>query len=242
MTRPITAVALAALAAAPLAVTARAASAQVVVHDPAGYAQMLEDARTALDQLERLQAQLEQARALYDSLNDPSEAAGLARELLEAELGADLPDPQALAAAAQGNLDALSRLADRARALREAMSAYTPDAGAEADPDVRALMAAGDRAARDQALAEALLREAGDRLDSLGVLEAGVGSGGARATLDLQARLQAEQAQAQVAALRLQALAMAQSAEARAADQAQRERAAARRQARLALYARSAGD
>ena len=55
---------------------APAAHAQYVVHDPRALVQMIEDARTSLEQLQALQAQIEEQRALFDSLNDLSDVNG----------------------------------------------------------------------------------------------------------------------------------------------------------------------
>ena len=116
-----------ALAAAP------SVHAQQIVHDPRALAQMIEEARTTLDQLRALQTQVEQGRQLFDSLNDLSDVNALAGELGLPTVRNPLPDMRALRAAADGDLSALGDLADRADAIRRDTRLYTPPAG-DLDP------------------------------------------------------------------------------------------------------------
>lgn len=218
------------------------ASAQVVVHDPTGYAQMIRDARTALAQLEALQADLEQARALYESLNTASGLDDVGALLSDPALRRVLPEAEALARAARGDLEALGSLAAQAEALREEWRGDRPppdpEHGPEHDPELIALDRAGARTARDLVVAQALLEAADARGPGLEALEQAIGRGdSARAVLDVQARIQAEQAHLQNEAVRLQALALARAAEVEAERLARQERAEARRTARLRLYA-----
>ena len=60
----------AAAAAALVLACAPAVQAQQIVHDPRALAQMVEEARTTLEQLRALQTQVEQGQQLFDSLND----------------------------------------------------------------------------------------------------------------------------------------------------------------------------
>ena len=83
---------LAAASAAALWITAGAAQAQQIVHDPTSYAQLVREARTALDQLEQLREQVRQGQELFDSLNDVSDVNALARELGLPEVRNPLPD------------------------------------------------------------------------------------------------------------------------------------------------------
>ena len=71
----------AAATAAALWLAAGAAQAQQIVHDPTSYAQLVREARTALDQLEQLREQVRQGQQLFDSLNAISDVNALAREL-----------------------------------------------------------------------------------------------------------------------------------------------------------------
>lgn len=224
-------------------VAAPAARAQQVVHDPTAYARMLEDARTSLNQLRELQAQVEQGRRLFDSLNDLSDVNALARELGLPEVRSPLPDLQALRAAADGDLSALGELADRADAIRRETRLYTrPDGDLPEGEAARfdTLERSGARTARDLAVGEAIGRAADRRRDGLETLRSALDTApSARAVLDLEARLAAEQALIQNEQVRLQGLALTQAAEARLEEQRARERAEAARTARMRTYERS---
>lgn len=230
----------AALCAAALLFNAGAARAQLVVHDPAAYAQMIREARTALDQLRALQRQVEQGAALLESLNDPSDVNDLAQVLGLPQVRDPLPDLQALRRAADGDLSALGDLADRAEAIRAETRLYSPDAEAISEAERHyheALERAGARTARDLALGEAVNDAADQRLSGLESLRQALDTApDARAVLDLETRLTAEQALIQNEQVRLQGLALTQAAEARLEAQRARERAAAARDRRLTLY------
>jgi type IV secretion system protein VirB5 len=99
------------------------------------------------------------------------------------------------------------------------------------------LEAAGMRAARDQALGEAVATGGAQRLAGLQTLQQAIDAApNARAVLDLQARATNEQAMAANDQMRLQGLAMAQAAEDRVQTQRDKERLAAADARRLALY------
>ena len=184
-----------------LLLAAPAAQAQYVVHDPRALVQMIEDARTSLQQLQALQAQIEEQRALFDSLNDLSGVNALAGELGLPTVRNPLPDMRALRAAADGDLSALGDLADRADAIRRDTRLYTPPAG-DLDPAEAyyrdSLERAGARTARDLAVGEAVAGAADRRLQGLETLRSALDTApNARAVLDLEARLAAEQAMIQ---------------------------------------------
>ena len=230
----------AAAAAALVLAAAPTVQAQQIVHDPRALAQMIEEARTTLDQLRALQTQVEQGRQLFDSLNDLSGVNALAGELGLPTVRNPLPDMRALRAAADGDLSALGDLADRADAIRRDTRLYTPPAG-DLDPAEAyyrdSLERAGARTARDLAVGEAVAGAADRRLQGLETLRSALDTApNARAVLDLEARLAAEQAMIQNEQVRLQGLALTQAAEARLEDQRARERAAAARDARLSTY------
>jgi len=223
-----------ALLAAALMGTAGPAPAQLVVHDPTSYASLVRQAQTALDQLQALRGQLAEAQRLEGGLNNPAGLADLAPQLAAPELRAALPPLDAVRRAAGGDLEALGALAPRARRLREAARLYRPGPDDDAG---QTLARAGDRAARDQALAEAAAAAGERRRSGLEQLAGAIGAAPtARGVLELQARLAAEQALTANDQLRLQALAMSQAAEARLAEQQARERAAAAAAARHALF------
>lgn len=232
-------VCVAALAAA-LSLGPASVHAQHIVHDPTAYAQMVREARTALDQLEQLREQIRQGERLFESFNAGSGVNALARELGLPEVRSALPDARSLRAAAEGDLAALGALADRADALREASRIYTPPTEPPSGVDRfyhDALERAGARTARDLAIGEAIDQTAGRRQAGLETLRQALDTApNARAVLDLEARLSAEQALIQNEHLRLEGLALTQAAEARLEAQRARERAAAARDARLAVY------
>ena len=230
----------AAAAAALVLAAAPTVQAQQIVHDPRALAQMIEEARTTLDQLRALQTQVEQGQRLFDSLNNLSDVNALAGELGLPTVRNPLPD---MRAAANGDLGALGDLADRANAIRRDTRLYTPPTGdlSPADAYYRdSLERAGARTARDLAVGEAVAGAADRRLEGLETLRSALDTApNARAVMDLEARLAAEQALIQNEQVRLQGLALTQAAEARLEEQRARERAEAARTARMSVYERA---
>lgn len=224
----------AATAALTLGLGATTAQAAMIVYDPTSYAKLIEQAKTALDQLNELKAQVQQGKQLFDSLNTASGVGQIASQLGLPSLREMLPDVSALAAAAKGDLASLGAIGTRADAIRGANRLYTP---ADGDQLGTELEAAGMRAARDLALGEAVSTAGAQRLEGLKTLQQAIDAApNARAVLDLQARATTEQAMIANDQMRLQGLAMAQAAEDRLQAQRERERMAAAREARMALY------
>ncbi|EKY29714.1 type IV secretion system protein [Brevundimonas diminuta 470-4] len=222
------------IAVALTAMTAVPAQAQTLVHDPRSLAQMIQDARTAIEQLDSLKAQVQQGQELFASLNELSNVNAIAERLGLPEIRNPLPDMATLRSAADGDLSALGELAERADAIRRETRVYTPDAPSAA---AEALERAGARTARDLAIGETVDRAATDRLEGLEELRRALDTApNARAVMDLNARLAAEQALIQNEQVRLQGLALTQAAEARLEDQRARERIAAERSARMDAY------
>jgi type IV secretion system protein VirB5 len=217
-----------------LALSAVPASAQMAVYDGASYAKLIEQATTALNQLHQAETQVQQGEQLLQSLNQGSNVGGIANVLEAPALRQLLPEVGALAVAAQGDVTALGDIGARAQAIRSATRLYTPPTGDALGAD---LEAAGMRAARDQALGEAVATGGAQRLTGLQTLQQAIDAApNARAVLDLQARATTEQAMVANDQMRLQGLAMAQAAEDRVQAQRDRERAAAARDARMALF------
>lgn len=222
------------IAVALTAMTAVPVHAQQVVYDPTSFAQMVKDARTAIEQLDSLKAQVQQGEELFASLNDLSNVNAIAERLGLPEIRNPLPDMATLRSAADGDLSALGELAERADAIRRETRVYTPDA-----PSVTAdaLERSGARTARDLAIGETVDRAATDRLEGLETLRRALDTApNARAVMDLNARLAAEQALIQNEQVRLQGLALTQAAEARLEEQRAQERIAAERSARMDAY------
>ncbi len=227
----------AAAALALMLTTSSGAQAAMLVYDPTSYAKLIEQAKTALDQLESLKAQITQGKQLFDSLNSASGIATIAADLGVPQLREVLPDVTALAAAAKGDLKDLGAIGERADAIRAAARLYTAVTG---DPRGADLEAAGERAARDLALGEAVATAGAKRLAGLESINAALAAApNARAVLDLQARAAAEQAMIANDQMRLQGLAMTQQAEQRLQDQRDRERMMADLEASKAIFKRS---
>lgn len=213
---------------------ASAAQAQTLVYDPSAYAKLLEQAQTTLRQLDQLKAQVAQAQRLYDGFNQASGVNRIAQALAAPELREVLPDAAAFAAAAHGDLAALGKIGALASDIRGAGASYAP---APHDPAGSALAQAGDRAARDLALGETVMSAGAERLKGLQALQGALDTApNARAVMDLQARLSAEQAMIANDQTRLQGIAMAQAAEARLAQARDQQAARAASDARLQLY------
>jgi type IV secretion system protein VirB5 len=210
------------------------AHAQITVFDPTNYAKAVEEATTALNQLHQLETQVTQGAQILTSLNQNSGVNALATLLQQPSLRTMLPDIDALVAAGRGDLTQLGSLASAAQSIRSQNRLYTPPAG---DPLAADIEAAGDRAARDLAAGQAIGTAAQTRLTGLQQLQTALDTAGdARAVMDLQARIQAEQAMIANDQMRLQGVAMTQGAEDRLKQQRDRERMEADRDARMALY------
>ena len=139
-----------------------------------------------------------------------------------------------MAAGQGGNLGQLGALSASAQSIRSQNRLYTPQAGDAIGADIEAQ---GDRAARDLAASQAIGTTAQTRLTGLQQLQTSLTTAGdARAVMDLQARIQAEQAMIANDQMRLQGIAMIQAAEERLQQQRNRERMEAARDARIALY------
>lgn len=209
---------------ATLALAPVSAEAQMLVHDPAAVGQLISQAQTALSQLERLREQVGEAQKLYGSLNQASGVNSLAQTLLAPELRTFVPDIAKLEAAARGDLAALGALGERAKAIRDGARVYAPVAPTEADAT---LEQAGARAARDLALGEKVATSATARADGLEALRVALDAApNARAVMDIEARLAAEQALIQNDQMRLQGVLMMQASEARLEAQREKEAAA----------------
>ena len=225
---------LAAIGAAALICASGTARAQVIVYDPTSFAKILQQAQTALNQLQQLKQQVTQGQQLLTSLNQISNVNSLATSLNLPSLRSFLPDPNAFVTASSGDLSSLGPLGAAAAVIRRANQLFTAPAGDAAAAD---LMAAGNRAALNLATGQSIGGAAQSRLVGLQQLQAALDSApNARAVLDLQARLAAEQAMIANDQMRLQGLAMTQAAQDQLQAQRDRERAAAASRARLSLY------
>ena len=216
--------ALALVSATALSALSATAHAQTLVYDPTSVGKLAAQYQTGLQQLEQLKTEVAQGRQLYDGFNTASGVNTIASELATPALRAFLPDADTYVAAAKGDFSGLGALGAAAGTIRAANRIYTPPAG---DAQGQDLEAAGDRAARDLALGQQVATVGAARLQGLETLQTSIdGAKDARAVMDLQARLQAEEAMIANDQVRLQGLAMAQAAEDRVQQQRDRERAA----------------
>lgn len=230
MNRPLIAIALVAT----VTLGGSAAHAQLAVYDAASYAKLIQQATTAVSQLNELKAQVTQSQQLFSSLNDASGVSKIASALGVPSLRSFLPDTAAFTAAAKGDFTALGAIGAKAGAIRSANRLYTAPAD---DPLGADLEAAGQRAARDLALGQSVTDAGAQRLEGLKDLQAAIDTApNARAVMDLQARATTEQAMIANDQMRLQGIAMAQAAEDRLRVQRDQERAKAESASRMALY------
>lgn len=211
-----------------------AAHAQLAVYDATSYAKLIEQATTAVNQLNELKTQVTQGQQLFSSLNDASGVSKIASALGVPSLRSFLPDTSALTAVTQGDFSALGAIGAKADAIRSASRLYTAPAD---DPVGADIEAAGQRAARDLALGQSVTDVGAQRLEGLKDLQAAIDTApNARAVMDLQARATTEQAMIANDQMRLQGIAMAQAAEDRLRVQRDQERAKAESASRMALY------
>lgn len=211
-----------------------AAHAQLAVYDAASYAKLIQQATTAVNQLNELKTQVTQGQQLLSSLNDASGVSKIASALGVPSLRSFLPDTSALSAVTKGDFSALGAIGAKADAIRAANRLWTAPAN---DPLGADIEAAGQRAARDLALGQSVTDAGAQRLEGLKDLQAAIDSApNARAVMDLQARATTEQAMIANDQMRLQGIAMAQAAEDRLQAQRARERMLAGRESRMAAY------
>lgn len=217
-----------------IALGASGAHAQLAVYDAASYAKLIQQATTAVNQLNELKTQVTQGQELFSSLNDKFGVSQIASALGVPSLRAFLPDTSALSGVVNGDFTALGAIGAKADAIRNANRLYTP-----ADGDVLGaeIEQNGQRVARDLALGRSVSDAGTERLEGLKDLQAAIDTApSARAVMELQARATTENAMIANDQMRLQGIAMAQAAEDRLQAQRERERMAAAREARIAAY------
>jgi type IV secretion system protein VirB5 len=217
-----------------IALGASSAHAQLAVYDAASYAKLIQQATTAVSQLNELKTQVTQGEQLLSSLNDASGVSKIASALGVPSLRSFLPDTSALSSVTKGDFTALGAIGAKADAIRSASRLWTAPADDAFGADVEAT---GQRAARDLALGQSVTEAGAQRLEGLKDLQAAIDTApSARAVMDLQARATTEQAMIANDQMRLQGIAMAQAAEDRLQAQRERERMLAARDARMAAY------
>lgn len=239
------------VAGAALVMAAQPAAAQLqIVHDPTSLAKSLAEYKNQLtelrNQVENGRQMISQGERLFDSFNEISNIADLGRTLDKPTLRQFMPeDTRALGRAMEGDWGALGQLGERASAIREDTRAWTPDGGdmTEADRLYReGLDRRGNMAARDIAVGEHIDQTATDRLEGIAELRRALDTAdSARAVMDIQARLAAENAMIANDNMRLQGMAMRAQAEreleAQRYEEEQQQRRTDRRRAYEAIIA-----
>jgi len=211
-----------------------AAHAQLAVYDAASYAKLIQQATTAVNQLNELKAQVAQGRELFSSLNDAVGVSQIAPALGAPSLRSFLPEASALSAVVDGDFAALGAIGAKAEAIRAANRLYTPPDGDAVGAEIDA---SGQRVARDLALGQSVADAGAERLEGLKALQAAIDAApSARAVMELQARAATENAMLLNDQMRLQGVAMAQAAEDRLQAQRERERARSESFARMTAY------
>ena len=219
------------------------AHAQMAVFDSANYAKLLQETQTALNQLQQLEKQVAQGEQLVTngeqlltSLNQISNVNGLATVLEQPALRSFVPDANTYvtATSSSGNLTTLGVIGQAAQVIRTANQLYAaPNGSAYAS-----LNTSGNQAALNLATGQAVVQAGATRLTGLEQLQTSIDAApNARAVMEIEARLLAEQAMIANDQMRVQGLAMmTQAAQTQMLNQQSAERAAAASQARLSLY------
>jgi len=186
-------------------IAAPQAQAQFAVIDVASVTQLLHQVTTMASQLEAAQAQLEQARAQYQSLTGPR---GM-EALLAGTVRNYLPTgSQDIAGVLQGASGTFQGLASAVRRNVDANAILPASQVSVLASDVRAqLTTARETVALLQSVSQAALSNASGRFSTLQqLIDAIPGAQDAKAVLDLQARIAAEQVMLQNEQTKLQML------------------------------------
>lgn len=205
----------------------------IPVHDNASFLKLLEQSVTAGRQLEQLQQQVTQGGALLKQIGANSNINNVAQQLnaLRSSVPQQLMTSVGLGNTTTANLGDLGSISAAAQAIRQQNRLYTPtfvpgQTNAEAFYQ-NTLEQSGNRAARDLAVGQQVSTIAGSRQAGLDQLRSQLDvAPDARAVLDIQARLQAENAMIANDNMRMQGIAMQQTAQDRLDAQRQREQAA----------------
>ena len=219
------------------------AQAQMAVFDSTNYAKLLQETQTALSQLQQLERQVQQGESLITngeqlltSLNQISNVNGLATVLEQPSLRSFLPDAGAYVSAtsSSGSLTTLGAIGQAAQVIRTANQIFTAPVGSAFGST---LTTSGNQVALNLATGQAVVQAGAARLVGLQQLQSAIDAApNARAVMEIEARLVAEQAMIANDQMRVQGLAMTQGAQTQMLTQQQSEKAAAASQARLSLY------
>jgi type IV secretion system protein VirB5 len=215
------------------------AEAQWAVIDVGAIAQLIEQIATLREQLETARNQLDQARRQYEAMTG---GRGMENLLTGQQRNYLPPDWQSLEAAINGASGTYSALAGQLQAVVNSNAVLTPDQLARlSDQEREQLLAARNSAAMYQVTSRRALEVNSARFTSLQqLIDAIPGATDAKAVMDLQARIAAEQLMLQNEQTKLMVLHQAMEAEERARRQRASEFAIAnigslRRQAPVGL-------
>ena len=194
------------------------AQAQWAVIDVGAIAQLIEQIATLREQLETARDQLDQARQQYEAMTGGRGMENLLRDQQRNYLP---PDWQSLEGALTGANGAYSALSRQLEALVSANAVLTPaQLAGLSDQEREQLLAARNSAAMSQVTSRRALEVNSARFESLQrLIDAIPGATDAKAVMDLQARIAAEQLMLQNEQTKLMVLQQAMEAEERARRQ-----------------------
>ena len=194
------------------------AHAQWAVIDVGAIAQLIEQIATLREQLETARDQLDQARRQYDAMTGSRGMENLLRDQQRNYLP---PDWQSLEGALTGTSGAYSALSRQLEAVVSANAVLTPGQLAGlSDQEREQLLAVRNSAAMFQVVSRRALEVNSARFASLQqLIDAIPGATDAKAVMDLQARISAEQLMLQNEQTKLMVLQQAMEAEERARRQ-----------------------
>lgn len=197
-----------------------AAAQGIPVIDQTAIAKQIESIAQLKSQLDTLKEQLQQAQALYGSLNKVTNMADVATLLNEPSIRQALPeDFRAVASVLNGT--GAGVFADSAEQFRNNNSIYRTSAN---DFYAEELLRLQNRNAGQMSLAQQVYDRATTRIDGIDQLRQQISTASdAKDIADLQARLQAETAFLQNDVLRMQALRMIQQAQVQVDEQRKAE-------------------
>lgn len=197
-----------------------AAAQGIPVIDQTAIAKQIESIAQLKSQLDTLKEQLQQAQALYGSLNKVTNMADVATLLNEPSIRQALPeDFRAVASVLNGT--GAGVFADSAEQFRNNNSIYRTSAN---DFYAEELLRLQNRSAGQMSLAQQVYDRATTRIDGIDQLRQQISTASdAKDIADLQARLQAETAFLQNDVLRMQALRMIQQAQVQVDEQRKAE-------------------
>ncbi len=191
----------------------------MLVHDNASLLKLIEQARTAQQQLQKAADTYNQAVTAYNTVHGLTTVNGLSKildsDIVKQWLPSGAQDIEKLISSANGSLGQLGSAAQAIRQGRQVNLPALPANATAADRANRAvLMANGDTAAKNAAIADAAFKTTTDRSAGLDELQKALA--GATEEKDrqaIQARINIELARIQNASMQLNAVKMRQDAE-----------------------------